>query len=60
MKHITICFVALTGAILVSSCVNVHPQRNQIPHVTSTTTEETTVRHRPSSTTVETQNVRVY
>jgi hypothetical protein len=43
-----------------SSCVNVRPQRDHTPQVTSTTTEETTVRNRPSSTTVETQNVRTY
>ena len=43
-----------------SSCVNVRPQRDHTQHVTSTTTEETTVRNRPVSATVETQNVRTY
>ena len=57
MKHLIICLVALTGPLLMSSCVNVRPQRD---HVTSTTTEETTVRNRPVSATVETQNVRTY
>ena len=60
MKSIIICLVALTGPLIMSSCVNVRPQRDQSPRVTSTTTEETTVRNRPGSTTVETQNVRSY
>lgn len=60
MKTIAICILALTGPLVMSSCVNVRPQRDHTPHVTSTTTEETTVRGRPGSTTVETQNVRSY
>jgi len=60
MKYLIICLVALTGPLVMSSCVNVRPQRDHTPQVTSTTTEETTVRNRPSSTTVETQNVRTY
>ncbi len=60
MKYFILFLVALTGPLLMSSCVNVRPQRDHTPHVTSTTTEETTVRNRPSTTTVETQNVRSY
>ena len=60
MKSIIICLVALTGPLIMSRCVNVRPQRDHSPRVTSTTTEETTVRTRPGSTTVETQNVRSY
>jgi len=60
MKHIIICLVAITGAFSMSSCVNERPQRKHAPHVVTTTTQETTVRSRPTSTTVETQNVRSY
>ncbi len=60
MKYSIICLAALAGPLLLSSCVNVRPQRNQAPHVTTTTTEETTTRMRPGTTTVETQNVRSY
>jgi len=60
MKNIIICFVAITGAFIVSSCVNVRAPREHSPRVTTTTTEETTLRQRPSSTTVETHNVRSY
>lgn len=59
MKIFIMCLVALTGPLIMSSCVNVRPQRDHTPHVTSTTTEETTVRSRPY-TTVEAQNVRSY
>lgn len=60
MKSIIICLVALTGPLVMSGCVTVKPQRTQTPHVTTTTTEETTLRGRPGVTTVETQNVRSY
>jgi hypothetical protein len=60
MKTTTLCLAVLAGPLVMTSCVTVRPQRNPAPHVTTTTTEETTVRHRPASTTVETQNVRTY
>jgi uncharacterized protein YceK len=60
MKSIIISLLVLTGPLVMSGCVTVRPQRAQTPHVTTTTTEETTVRGRPSTTTVETQNVRSY
>ena len=59
MKRLTIAF-AIAGPLLMSSCVNVRPQKEHVPQVTSTTTQETTVRSRPTTTTVETQNVRSY
>ena len=52
--------LALAGPLLMSSCVNVRPQNEHVPQVTSTTTQETSVRSRPTTTTVETQNVRSY
>jgi hypothetical protein len=60
MKTVILCAVALAGPLLMSSCVNVRPQRDPSPRVTTTTTQETTLRSRPSTTTVETQNVRAY
>ena len=59
MKRLTMA-LALAGPLLMSSCVNVRPQNEHVPQVTSTTTQETSVRSRPTTPTVETQNVRSY
>lgn len=60
MKNLIVTFVALAGPLFMTSCVSVRPQVQHTPQVTTTTTEETTVRNRPGTTTVETQNVRSY
>lgn len=59
MKIHIACFLALAAPFAMSGCVTVKTQKSPPSHVTSTTTEQTTVSHsRP--TTVETQTLRSY
>jgi len=59
MKFFILCLIG--GSFAMTSCVNVR-EKDSSPSVTTSTTEQTTVRSQPrrSTTTVETQNVRTY
>jgi len=58
IKSIAYGVAILTGALTITGCVT--SERENEPHVSRTTTQETTLRTRPAATTVETQSVRTY
>lgn len=60
IKSIIYGVVILGGALAISGCVTAEAEREHEPHVSSTTTHETSLRTRPASATVETQSVRTY